>query len=359
MEFIKIIKGKILSFLNNLYKGNGFFSYSLFSDIYSPDINWGLGNTVFAVKTYFILRYLDELDKQVKSDIINFIKHFQRKGGVFRDPLVYRKTFIINKIAAIKNLNFSNFFSQKTIMAETRQAIVALILFGEKPTEPFVKIPYTFEDVDIFFNSLDKRNIWGAASHIGHLIFFLKTNADLFNFKKEESNVLINYCLNKIDALQDKKDGLWFSNTNFRQKINAAMKIVSAFNLIKRRIRYAEKIIDFILDIKDEYYYDACDYLNVMYVLKYAFDTLGKDYRNKDIYFYCERSIEKYKKYFFEEIGGFSFLPNDNSRKYYGMKVTKRFLGPDIHGTMLFAWAVSLVADILNINRENFQEIIN
>lgn len=363
MDFIQTAKQSIPSFLERLYRGEGFFSYTLDSDLYSPQQNWGLANTVFATKIYFILRYSDSLDQQRKSEMTNFIRRFQKTEGVFFDSLVHKKTCFRNKLAAIKNLNFSNFFGQKTVMAESRQATVALILLGQKPDRPFLNLPYTQRSIVNFFKNLNWRNIWGASSHIGHLMFFYRINAKLFNFKKEASEELIKCCLDKIDALQNKDDGMWYKvNVSPKQKINAAMKIISAFNIIdKKDIPNTEKIIDFVLGFKENYYYDACDNLNAMFVLKYAFDSLERNYRNKDVRLYCERSIDRFKRYFFNEseYGGFSFLPNDGPRRYYGMKVTGRFSGPDIHGTMLFTWAVSLAAAILNINKESFQEIIN
>ncbi len=362
MRWLFELKTEILPFLEQLKssKRRGFFRYSLMNDIYSDDIKWGLGNTVFAVKTYFILNSLKEMTENEINSIVNFIRGFQTKGGAISDSLITKRTALRNKIASIKNFNFSNFFGQKTIIAETRQAIVALMLLGKTPYTPFLYIPYNQRAIANYFKYLNWRNIWAAASHINHLIFFYTINSKYFNFKKRESEELIRYCLDRICMLQDKNEGIWFKfDTNPRQKVNAAMKIISAFNIIKKNIEKADRIIDFILDVPEEYYYDGCDNLNAIFVLKYAFDSTDKSYRSKDVYSYCHRSLQRYKNYFFHREGGFSFYPHAAPRRYYGLKVTNKFLGPDIHGTMLFTWALSLIASILDINKQNFQEVIN
>ncbi|MCK4809565.1 MAG: hypothetical protein KAS99_01330 [Candidatus Omnitrophica bacterium] len=362
MDWIKTVKESSFSFLGKLYKGDGFFSYSQSSDLYGKDIHWGLANTVFAAKIYFILKHLDTLEERIRKDIVKFITGFKQKGGIYSDPLVSEKTCVYNKLSAIKNLNFSNFFGRKTKAAETRQAIVALFLLGEKFREPFTAIPYTREGVNSYLAGLNWHDAWGAASHVNHLLFFYKMNADLCGYKKEEAEQLIKYCLEKIDALQNQDNGMWHTReVSAKQKVNAAMKIISGFNIVGRKnIKFAEKIIDFILHVDNEYsYYDGCDNLNVVYVLKNIFECVEKNYRCIEVKSFCEKAIDRYKKYFYPEQGGFSFLPDDKPRKYYGMIVTENFSGPDLHGTMMFAWAVSLAASILDIERDSFQDIIN
>jgi hypothetical protein len=360
MELISKVSCSSLSFLEKLYRGDGFFSYSLSSDLYPKSKNWGLANTVFAVKLYFILKSLDKIDSKRKKDMIRFINRFKRKNGVYSDPLLWRKTWLYNKLTAVKNLNFSNFWGKKTVIAESRQAIVALNLLGAAITEPFTLIPYTKEEVSRYLDKLNWRNIWSAASHLGHLLFFYKTNRDL-GFRPEESDNLITYCLEQIDVLQQNCDGLWYkSEVSAKQKVNAAMKIISAFNIVDRKmIPYAEKIIDFMLSVKDNYYYDGCDNLNSMFVLKYVFDSAGRNYRVKDIEDFCSKSLKRYEKYFYPEEEGFSFLPDNKARKYYGMQITKKFYGADLHGTLMFTWAISLIASITGICKDRFQDIIN
>ena len=56
-----------------------------------------------------------------------------------------------------------------------------------------------------------------------------------------------------------------------------------------------------------------------------------------------------YKEHFYEEFGGFSFLQNKANTHYYKFKISKGKDEPDIHGTVLFLWGVSIICQILKI----------
>ncbi|EKD26084.1 MAG: hypothetical protein ACD_79C01376G0003 [uncultured bacterium] len=359
MKISTKINNKVPLFLDKLYQKNGFFSWSLNNDLYDSKIKWGLANTVFAVKLLSILKA--NISESQKKEIINFIKSFENKNGSINDPLVYKKTFIHNKLISIRSLNFSNFFNQMTIMAETRQAFSVLYLLNSKPEKPFVNIPYTKKLLEKFIKSLYWDNIWAAASHIGHEVFFLEMNSDLFNYKSDESKSLIQVCMEAINSIQNKVDGMWHkSGVSTKQKVNAAMKMISTFNIIKMSIPMPDKIIDFILKSESEnYYYDGCDNLNAIFVVKYAFDSCDKNYKPLQVKEFAERSLLRFEKYFFEESGGFSFLPSSFPRNFYGLQVTDSFKGPDIHGTFLMTWAVALCSSILQSETSFNADIIN
>jgi len=144
-NWIHQLKEKVPQFLGKLKgkKTAGFFHYSLSGDLYDENIKWGLGNTVFAVKIYYTLNLLDNLTAGEKREMVDFIKSFQQKDGTIYDPLIKKLTFWRDKLSSFKNLNFNNFFHQQTIRAETRQAISALSLLGEKPDIPYFDFPKT------------------------------------------------------------------------------------------------------------------------------------------------------------------------------------------------------------------------
>ena len=159
--------------------------------------------------------------------------------------------------------------------------------------------------------------------------------------------------------MQSNKTGLWGLDTYTPQQlINGGMKIISALNLTKKKIKYPEQIMDYIFSHKYTYY-DACDHLNALFVLRYAYEATQKTYRKDDMEKFCRQFISRAEKHFFVREGGFSFLAGKYPRRYYGMKVTDKFSGADIHGTMLFTWGVSLVSKIIGYKEGYFQEIIN
>ncbi len=355
IELGKMAEGA-LSFLEKLYCGGGFYKWSLNADIYGAQVFWGLGNAVFAVKIYFVLNKPDKLPVE---DTAEFIYRFENSDGSFYDKLVQRKASLNNKISAIKRLNFSNFFGNKNVMAETRQAVVALKLLGRKPNFKFNKIPYSLSGIEKYIDSLDWGNIWSAASHLGHLIFFLKFNAEFFGYKREEADVFINRIFSFIESLQSKDDGMWGTlSLGEKIRINGAMKIISSYVLCGRNVPMGDKIIDYVIDSDKMNRYDGCDNLNAVFVLRNVFLQTDKNYRVSDIKAFAEESLDRFMEYYIEEEGGFSFVRDKKDRYYYGAKITKRFYGADIHGTFLLLWAMALALDILGDNSFN-PDILN
>jgi hypothetical protein len=348
INWIFELKETVSQFLEKLRgrKVQGFFHYSLSGDLYDENIKWGLGNTVFAVKIYYTLDLLNKLSAKDKEDMANFIKSFQEKDGEIYDPLVKRKTFIRNKLSAIKNLDFSNFFHKKTIIAETRQAISALKLLGEKPDIPYQKFPKTEKEITKYLSSLNWQRPWGAGSHFSHLLFFLQ-NSDLEN--KED---LINFAINWVNKLQNPEDGSWYrGKSNLQQKINGAMKVITGLKVVDRmNFNYPEKLIDLCLSAKNDEH--ACDNFNIVYVLKYANELCDSNYRYEEIKSFVIQRLNIYKEYYYPKIGGFSFFLGKANDNYYGAKITKGLNEPDIHGTTMFLWGISIIAQILGINKE-------
>jgi len=336
-QFLERLKGK---------KITGFFHYSLTGDLYDENVKWGLGNTVFATKIYYTFDLLNKMSLRDKNAMANFIKSFQKKDGSISDPLVKKKSFFREKFSAIKNLDFNNFFHQQTIRAETRQAIFALGLLGKKPDMLYQKFPKTEKEIEKYLSKLNWQKPWGAGSHFSHLLFFLKNN-DL-----ENKRDLINFAINWINKLQNPKDGSWYQgNPNLQQKINGAMKVITGLKVAeKMNFKYPEKLIDLCLSARNDTH--ACDNFNIIYVLKRANELTESPYRYQEIKNFALERLKIYKEYYFPEIGGFSFLPNKANAYYYEAKITKGLNEPDIHGTVMFLWGISIIAQILNIDKK-------
>ncbi len=342
--FLKRLKGK---------KRPGFFHYSLSGDLYDENTHWGLGNTVFAVKSFYTLNLLNKLPKQDRKDMANLIKSFQKSDGTIFDPLVKQKAFWREKLSAIKHNDFNNFFHQQTIRAETRQAVSALKLLDEKPDIYPKQFPKSTEEIRTYLSVLNWTKPWAAGSHFSHLLFFL-ANSDLSN-----KNHLIDYAINWISSIQNPKTGAWYKNDpSLQQKINGAMKILTGLRAVnKMRFSYAEKLIDLALKTKNNKH--ACDNFNVIYVLKYANEATEYQYRNKEIKDFATKLLSSYRKFYWPEHGGFSFFEKRSNDHYYGATITKGLAEPDIHGTTLFLWGLSLLAQILEIKDQlGFQEFV-
>ncbi|MDP2918241.1 MAG: hypothetical protein Q8N68_01965 [bacterium] len=348
ISWILELKQKTPQFLKKL-KGQkipGFFHYSLSGDLYNEDLKWGLGNTVFAVKIYYTLGLLHSLKPKEKNDLIRFIQTFRDNQGYFFDPLIREKSRGRNLLISIKHKNWSNWQGRETMIAETRQALSALKLLGEKIAAPTFHIPNSPETVTQYLQKLPWSKPYHAASHFSHLLFFLK-NSDLAN-----KSALIDNAIAWIKKIQNPQDGAWHQGSPPQQeKINGAMKIITGLKVAeKMNFKYPEKLIDLCLAAKNGKH--ACDHFNLVYVLHYAHKIAGGNYRLAEIKKFSEERLEIYKKYHFPEIGGFSFWARKANDRYYGAKITRGLNEPDIHGTCMFLWGISIIAQILKINKE-------
>lgn len=333
--FLRKIKGK---------KRPGFFHYSLSGDYWGENIKWGLGNSVFFLKIIYTLGLEKEFEKEAR-EAVNFIKSFQRKNGEISDVLVYIVSLPFLLRSLIQTGKKVDFLCRQTRRAETRQAFCALGLFGEKPELEYGEIPKTEKEVKEYLEFLDWEIPWGAGSHFSHLLFFLSNSA------LKNKNELIDYAIRWIAGIQ-KDDGFWYQgDPGDAQKINGAMKVITGLKAAHRLdFEKAEKIIDLCLKNKNDRH--ACDNFNIAYVIKYCFEKTDKAYRADEIKEFMVNRLSIYRQYYHKNEGGFSFKKNKANRFYYGALISRGKNEPDIHGSVMFLWGISIVAQVLDIDKK-------
>ena len=74
------------------------------------------------------------------------------------------------------------------------------------------------------------------------------------------------------------------------------------------------------------------------------------NYRKKEITIYCENLIRVNRKTFLYD-GGFSYYINKSQTHYYGVKISEGNDQPDIHGTLLLVWAMSMIFKLVENNK--------
>jgi hypothetical protein len=345
--WLKKLKPSVLNFLSQLESKDrpGFYKYSLSGDLYNDDVLWGLGNAVFASKILYIL---NKKSKERDNQLADFINKFSNKAGYIYDPFIHKLSNLSRLKQSLINFNPEFFINEKTKRAETRQAFAALACLKSKPDNPFLHIPYSTNEVDSFLQKLDWQNPWDAGSHFSHLLFFLHHNAKFFDYKKKKTNKLINFSIDWLNQIQSQVDGSWHINkSSTQQKINGAMKVLTGLNTIGfYDINYKNQLIDFCLKSINDL--QACDNINIIYVLNYC--SKDNNYRKNDIKQFLIKRLKIYKKYYYPKIGGFSFYKNSANQNYYGAKISQGLNEPDIHGTLMFLWGISLISETLNLD---------
>jgi len=350
INWLSNLKPQLIQFLDKLHVNNGFYNYSLSGDIIPSTIKWGLGNAVFASRIYYLI---DALNETKKKQLISFIKSFQDEKGYIFDPVIQKRSRIRRYYHSLRYIDFPNAFNEQTRRAETRQSFAALDSLGSRPDKPFLHIPYTHKQIKKYIDRMNWDMPWGACSHISHLIFFIAINYRLFRVHQENTDELIHFVFDYVNQKYRQADGSWYNKSSKIpkfQKINAAMKMMTAFQSAKLEdFEQKEELIDLCLSTVNEGH--ACNHFNVVCVLYHC--SLRTDYKKVEIQNYYIKQLEYFKSYFFEEYGGFSFLKDRASPNYYKAVITKGLNEPDIHGTFMFLWGIALITKILR-----FEDII-
>jgi len=346
MDWIYELPASVPRFLNQLKSDQhpGFFHYSLSGDIPEHNSSWGLGQTVFATKILHILDLLDNLPDDQHRDLTNFINGFKHSDHTIFDPLIKRRAWLTEKIQAFTSTRFNNFFHQLVISAETRQSMNALHLLNQPAVSPTKFVPATTAHIDKFLSSLDWSKPWAAGSHFSHLMFFLQHS------RQTNSQPLIRHATSWLNNIE-RADGTWHTgHPNTQHRINGAMKVITGLRAANLKpLSQPQSLIDLALQVPTAD--DACSNFNSIYVLADASRALP-NYRAADIKRFAQQRLAIYRQHYWPKLGGFSFFPRHANTHYYGAKITRGLAEPDIHGTIMFLWGVSLIRQLLDLNHQ-------
>jgi len=346
-NWLKSLRENICEFLEemNVNKDFTYFKYSYSGDIYDYNVKWGLGQLVFATKILYMIDKMKDMNPDHRLNLINSINSFQTKDAYYSDTKIFKPKRNITNLFKTRKISF---YYEQVKRAETRQSFAALLALDSKPKYPFLHIPYSKEGIESYLVELDWNQPWAAGSHFSHLLFFLHYNRMLFGTHKNDADELIDYAIEWVNKMQSPIDGCWYKgNISDSQKVNGAMKILIGLSAVNRLdFLYPEKIIDISLKIGKNT--DACNDFNVIYVLYCCSKVV--DYRSNEIRDFCLRMLNQYKQYYYEDKGGFSFHKDKANDIYYGARITKGLGEPDIHGTVMFLWGITLISHILKLD---------
>lgn len=344
------LKSEILMFMDDMHSQDvpGYYRYSYSGDIYDDGLHWNVGSSVFALKIYYTL---DVNESGIIDSASEYIKSFMHKDGMIYDDFVYKKGRLRNFLSAIKHNNLDNLFNAQYKRAETRQCYSALLLHDQlMGVKTNVPIPGSKVDIGRYLEKLNWKQPWSAGSHFSHLMFFLMLAQKTGQIDRETFDELTEHSISWVNRLQNSHDGSWYSGSpTDRFKVNGAMKVLTGLIAVNKvNFCYPEKLVDLCLSVSNDQ--TACDNFNIILVLNYAGKLLGRSYRQKEIEAFALKRLAQYKKHYFQPQGGFSFFINKANSYYYGVKISKGLFEPDIHGTIMFLWGISIISQILGIN---------
>jgi len=357
MPWSQELLNEVKRFLSNQQDSKipGYFRYSVSGDLFANPNNSNLAGSIFALKLYAMI---GEKDEAIIKPIADRVLSFQRPDGSFTDPSVCRKRLLRNILSSIKHRQLSTLGNQEYIRAETRQAYSALLLHDVLPKIIDADIPTNPKEILTFLSRLDWTHPWGAGSHFSHLLFFLSLFRKANTLTEEQYLEARSTATTFIASLQN-EDGAWYTGKpSHRQKVNGAMKVISGLIVDDLPFDLPDRLIDLCLAEEVNKNNDACDQINQILVLRYSDQLLHHDYRQDDIQTFCINALDQWSDYYFPKQGGFSFHKHHANNRYYAAKITKGLNEPDIHGTVLFVWGLSMMKELLQTDTfPNFHEI--
>ena len=355
IEINESFKEKYLIFLESLSKENNFEYFPVTDGYTNEGKNINLGFSCFAVKSLHILNEWINLSDHKKQSWIQYINSYQQNNIAAFDE----GSFIDHEyLAAIQKLSFTKEIKRNVkrvlkqnkikskkieieefIRAESKQAISTLHEVGAKNQIKYKSKYFQENSLTGYLVSLDWSKPWNAGAQFSGLCVFLETQ------EKETKNYseLKNEMSTFIEKTIDQNTGSYFMHKtpDTREIVNGAMKVITGLDWLGIPIHEPKKLIDTCLNVKLDSY--GCDIVDVVYVLYMC--SQDNSYRRKDIELYFDNVDEIIYKHYFSEKGGFSYFQNKSQLYYYGLNITSGLNKPDIHGSTLLLWALSLMTD--------------
>ena len=355
IDWISNVRDKIPFFLGSIRgKSNrGFFNYTLSGDLRKTE-DWGVFNSVCAARILFILNKLSEKDQ---DQISKFILSFEHNDGTIVDPFFLERYRFCQLRSVLTSLDINMYSSSKAtaIRALTRSAYAGLHCLNNSPTKYYDAIPQNKNEIEQYINRLNWSEPWGAGSHFSALILFLVFQKSSTNQSNQQNTQdLINYAFSITNTFRN-EDGSWgdhpekMPNT---QKINGCMKMLLAYQWANKKPENVNSMID--LCFACEVGGDGCNNLDNILVLYEC--SKHTQYKHNEIVSFCLNRFDLYKKHWWQKEGGFSFFERKSINHLYGAKIAHQKPEPDIHGTWLHLYGLSMMAHICGMNDEfNFQ----
>jgi hypothetical protein len=327
-------------------------------------LNLGFSN--FAIKIYYTTKKWEDFDDTKKYNWVTNINEFQVEtnqlpNNSFIDPplLSFYKNPTVLKLTKRyikKNLQFLNSINyespeieiEKMIRAETKQSISTLFQIGERNKNIYLDFPHSEIEIKKFIDSFNWDFPWNAGAHFASLCVFSKTQL-------EESLFVKNKLILERNILRylSKETGSYHSPSvaSSEEVINGAMKTISGLDWLNSEIHYPDTLIDFCLNNPSRD--DGCHITDIVYVFYQCLKVT--DHRKSEVIKYLETLKAKIYTHYFPQNGGFSYYLNKSQQYYYGGTITNGENVPDIHGTLLFSWALAMIDKATEQNNLNWR----
>ena len=373
-SWIEGIEKRILGFLSTIEKDDTPGRFLPCVNGATPKgLKAALGFSCFALKLYHMLGQWEKLHENRRNEWIRFINSFQNTGdnvpensplkNAYIDSTIInyleRKNKRLSFLKPFKNIMYSKQtnshlnLAEKTIIAETKQALSTLAEIGERSIEPYAWYPKTSEEVTSYMNAFDWNQPWGAGGQTAALSVFYSLEASRI-LPSSQVKELQTTTKRFYKLIADPKTGGYFKGPvpDHGMLINGAMKVLTALDWLQESIHYPEQLIDTCLSKLPKA--DGCHVVDAVYVLYRC--SLQTNYNQDMIIDYCLSLLEMINAHHNHD-GGFSYSIRSAQTNYYGVPISKGLDESDIHGTILLTWALTLIFRMLKVDKYQWKTI--
>ena len=359
-KWIQDLENNIDNFLNSLNR----YQYN-FNPVTKGATRDGakleLGLSCYALKIYYITGRWELLPKKEKENWATHINSFQSGNKNFPTNSfvdneyvnAYNKFSLIKKIKDVvkRILNYFNLKSytlkneklEEFVRAESKQAISSLIQVDFPVTKFYQSELLNEKAILDYLKKLNWQNAWNAGAQFSSLCVFVSTQVQDSDKKRLLTTVLSDF----VNNVSNSETGGFYTHDKpeERELINGAMKVVTGLDWIGLEIPYPEKLIDTCLSSSPNM--EGCDIVDIIYVLYRC--NMVTNYRSDDIREYFKTLIDLIKNHYFTGQGGFSYHVNKSQTHYYGVKISRGLNTPDLHGTLLLIWGISMISKVIDL----------
>lgn len=335
--YVSQIKPDVLTWLESVRNKDGHWGkWQYNSRMYRP---YGLFSSVQGVVILDLLNEFDNITEiQKKQSLAFFMSCKDSSDGLFKDPLLTEA----DRVANAGGHSWEHIYSHMTAGVFTALELLG-ITKEEKPEEsPFGDLRTM--DVQEWLLTLNWKNPWLECEHVRRVIEWYWN--DIPSEKRTVGEPRVDALLSAYEKLLVNPDTGMPTLLGCNDKINAMaglFKIAKAYELVGREIPFAEKAIDFILDLQiaDGSFADGgspssiiinWDALWLLRILNLQLEKTYKFPRIQDAgNQFAKLLLSKYRK----PDGGFSEKPDSCITVHNSIKISDSYPISDTVGTSM------------------------
>lgn len=313
-----------------------------------------LGFSCLALKLSYTIGAWDRLPAEQRRAWTDFICSFQVAGplhgeagtvGGFVDPALAAHLRAGGPAGLLRRLRGAHNPAAwpLAVRAESKQAIATLAEVGAQAPLPWRGLPAEPEAALAFLRAQDWSRPWAAGAQAAHLAVYLAREAPRAA-NPERAGESRRLCAGFLAGLADEDSGAYFAGPrpDPGEMINGAMKVLTALDWLEEPVHRPERLIAATIAYRPPA--EGCHLVDAAYVLHRC--TRQCPERAGEVRDYCQGLLAAVREHL-QPDGGFSYFLGRSQMSYYGLPITTGQAAGDLHGSLLLAWAVAMITDML------------